>query len=189
MTGQFPDMFHYNNERFEIVGVDGKELYDPKNHGLNPQFRCTACWRGYLLTYMIQENVLVLNDILINLNEKTDINGVSPVAPKSGEPFTYQYKNVNMKIDFTGSILVGKDMVPGMYVHMGFQRPMSYKKVFEFTFKNGLLESTKDLSKKMEEERKKNPEKDAKPKSPKDKDVKEWIEDTFSLKHKSSKDE
>ncbi|MFW9924367.1 MAG: hypothetical protein ACFFDW_13880 [Candidatus Thorarchaeota archaeon] len=160
MTGQFPDMFHYNNEKYELVGVEGEKLYNPKEHGLDPQFRCTACRRGYVLTYLINENQLTLDDILINLNEETDINGVKPAKPDElGSPFMYQYKNVKMKIDFTGKLLLGKDIVPGLYEHMGFQKANTYKKVIELTFKKGILESTKDISKKMEEERKKNSKK------------------------------
>ncbi|NHJ85446.1 MAG: hypothetical protein FK734_08275 [Asgard group archaeon] len=155
MTGQFHDLMHFQNELYELVGSEAGNLYNPKDHGLDPQFRCTACRRGYLLTYKVTDKQLILDDILINLEEKTKINGVKPKTPEEkGSPFQYQYKNVNLKIDFTGKLLLGKDFVRGMYEHMGFQQPMTYKKVLELTFNKGILESTTDLSKAMDEERK-----------------------------------
>ncbi|MBN1327830.1 MAG: hypothetical protein JXA54_00020 [Candidatus Heimdallarchaeota archaeon] len=183
MTAQMADMFNYNKEKFEIIGVDGKKLFEPKDYSLNPHFTCTACWRGYLLTYTLNNNQLVLDDVLINLKEKKKINGVKP---KDAErPFLFQYKKVNLKIDFTGTILAAKDFIPEMYVHMGFQRAIGYKKIIEFKFTNGNLDSITDLSKQMEERRKEDPDKGAKPKSPYDEDVKSWIEDTFSLDYKT----
>ncbi|NHJ87724.1 MAG: hypothetical protein FK734_19840 [Asgard group archaeon] len=186
MTAQMADMFNYNKEQFEIIGVDGEKLFDPIDYGLNPHFTCTACWRGYLLTYTLNDNQLVLDDVLINLKEKKKINGIKPNDAE--RPFIFRYKKVNLPMAFTGTILVARDFIPEMYVHMGFQRAIGYKKVVEFKFTNGILDSISDLSKKMEERRKEDPNKGAQPKSPRDEDVKSWIEETFSLDYKSKEE-
>ncbi|HUT80120.1 MAG TPA: hypothetical protein VMZ29_02875 [Candidatus Bathyarchaeia archaeon] len=182
MTAQMSDMFDYNGELFEIVGVDGLKLFEPREYGLTPHFTCTACWRGYLLTYKLNKEQLVLDDVLINLREKKEINNVKP--KEAERPFLFHYKKINLKIDFTGTILVAKDFLREMYVHMGYQRPMAYKKVIEFSFTNGTVTSINDLSKIMEERRKEDPNKDARPKSPQSEDVEAWVKDTFSLDYK-----
>jgi hypothetical protein len=68
-----------------------------------------------------------------------------------------------------------------MYVHMGFQRPMAFKIILEIELKNGEIVSLKDLSKQMEEYRKKDIDKEAQPQSNSKKDIMEWVKQTFSL--------
>jgi len=42
-----------------------------------------------------------------------------------------------MPIEYTGSILLADDFIRERCVHMGFQSPLSYRKVIEFNFQDG----------------------------------------------------
>lgn len=71
-----------------------------------------------------------------------------------------------------------------MYIHMGFQRPMSYENVIELYFEKGKFTKEKNLSKKMEELRNIDSSKDSSPVNPEDSvDVNTWIAKSFSLEY------
>ncbi|MFX0043314.1 MAG: hypothetical protein ACFE8L_10405 [Candidatus Hodarchaeota archaeon] len=117
--------------------------------------------------------------MLVNVNNPPKINGIEPQEGDS--LFKYYYNNLNLKTHFTGSILLAKDFIQSMYVHMGFQRPMAFKTVVEIELKNGEIISLKDLSRQMEEQRKKDINKGAQPQSNSRKDIENWVKQTFSL--------
>jgi hypothetical protein len=131
------------------------------------------------MKYILIENHLILDDLLVNVHEPLKINGVNP--EQGSEMFKYEYKNLNLKTNFTGRILLAKDFIDSMYVHMGFQRPIAFKTVLGLEFKNGELVLFQDLSKQMEKRRKKDPYKGAQPNSKTTKDIENWIEKAFSL--------
>jgi len=127
--------------------------------GIKPTEFSTACWRGFIATYAINRGKLVLKKLYTNngneiKNEAPLINNKSPEisVPKGlidGYKDTWKeftYKNINLLVPYTGSILITKDFIFGRYVHMGFQSPFSYEIVIQLTFKDGKLISAKDLS-------------------------------------------
>ncbi|MFX0023307.1 MAG: hypothetical protein ACFE9S_13355 [Candidatus Hermodarchaeota archaeon] len=179
MTGQIPDEVIFNDESFSIVGLKGQGLYKPEDFGINPYFSCTACWRGYVMKYILIKNHLILDELLVNVHEPVKINGVKP--EQGNKMFKYEYKNLKLKTNFTGRILLAKDFIDYMYVHMGFQRPIAFKTVLGLEFENGELFLFHDLSKEMEERRIKDPYRGAQPNSKSAKDIENWIEKTFSL--------
>jgi hypothetical protein len=122
---------------------------------------------------------LILNEMLINVKDPPSINGVEPKP--GGDLFEFRYENLNLKTKFTGAILLAKDFIRAMYVHMGFQRPMAFKMVIELRIDNGNITVEKDLSEKMEEYRKTDLHKDAQPPSRSKVDIMKWIKKTFSL--------
>jgi hypothetical protein len=181
LTAQIPDSIIYEGEEFSLVGVKGKGLYIPEDFGIEPHFRSTACWRGYVMRYSFNNGQLILDRILINTNNPLKINEIEPQNLKEIGSFDYCYENINFKTDFTGTLLLVKDFIQEMYVHMGFQRPMAYKTVIEIRIENGTIISTRDLSKNMEEYRKLDISRDAQPQSNSRKDIENWVKRTFSL--------
>jgi len=181
ITAQIPDEFTINGEKFSLVGLKGQGLFTPEDFGIRPHFTCTACWRGYVMEYNFINNKLVLTGMRVNVNEPTKINSVEP--QKGDSLFKFHYNNLNLKTHFTGSVLLAKDFIQSMYVHMGFQRPMAYKVVVEIEIENGEIISLKDLSKKMEDQRQKDINKGAEPNSNSMKDIEEWVNQTFSLEY------
>ena len=179
LTGQIPEEFILNGESFSLVGLKGKGLYEPSDFGLAPHSTSTACWRGYVMKYTFTKENLILDEIRINVNDPPKINGIEPQPGESS--FKYYYKNLNLKTKFTGIILLAKDFINSMYVHMGFQRPMAYETVVEIHIKNGNIVLLKDLSKEMEKKRKKDAQKGARPQSDSKEDIEQWIDKAFSL--------
>lgn len=49
------------------------------------------------------------------------------------------YLDMNVKINFTGQIRLAKDFIDTLYVHMGYQKPSSFKTVLDITLKDGEL--------------------------------------------------
>ncbi|MFX0099782.1 MAG: hypothetical protein ACFFCS_09375 [Candidatus Hodarchaeota archaeon] len=187
MTAQVPDEFRYGGgEEFSLVGMVGEGLFEPEtDFNLKPFSTCTACWRGYQMTYDCVDGKLVLQRMYINIDDPQEINGIKPRKIEDDDEnyygFKLVYENLNLKTRFTGKLLLAKDFINSMYVHMGYQRPMAYKTVLEIHVKDGEITEERNLSKKMAELRKKDRKKDARPDSDSETDIKGWIEKSFSL--------
>ncbi len=179
MTAQIPDEFRYDGMVYSLIGIDGEGLYTPQDFGLEPYSTCTACWRGFMMMYDCRDNQLLLVGMEVNSKITPDINGVRPV--KGSQFFSTSYMDLNLKTQFTGNLLLGRDFINEMYVHMGFQRPMAYREVIEIHVKEGDITQVRDLSEEMERQRNEDPDRGARPES----DVRDWIDDRFSLDYKS----
>lgn len=83
------------------------------------------------------------------------INGIKPQKIRTKyASFDYSYDGLNLKSKFTGRLLIGKDFIKSMYVHMGFQKPKTFKTVLKLHVDDGNVIEIKDLSKDMENIRK-----------------------------------
>ncbi len=182
MTGQINDSFLYKGEVYSLSGYTKGEPFSPLDYGFLPNAATTACWRGFVLCYTIEDEDLILVNMEINNEEELELNGIKPKIREDSLRLHYQY--VNLKLEYSGKILIAKDFIQSMYVHMGFQRASSYETVLELKFKKGKLVSEKDLSSTMKKRRKKQPNEGLEPKSKDEKGIREWIKNTFSLKYK-----
>ncbi|MFW9866617.1 MAG: hypothetical protein ACFFEN_11020 [Candidatus Thorarchaeota archaeon] len=179
MTAQIPDEIILYGVKFTLVGIHGDPFFTPNDFGIIARFTNTACWRGYAMTYIVINDQLILDKMRVNTKNPKKVNGVKPES--GGDLFDYSYNNLNLKTEFTGKLLLAKDFIRSMYVHMGFQRPMAYRTVVELHLEKGNITLFRDLSRKMEGKRKQNPLKGAAPPSNSHKDIEEWVKKTFSL--------
>ena len=181
MTGQIPDTVIYDKKPFKLVGVKGEGLFEPLDFGLIPKSPHTANWRGFISTYEVVEKVLFFKDLEVSIKDERkiypEINGIKPEIRKEGLIYL-DYKNISLKTNFIGTLLIATDFIDSMYVHMGFQSPLSFETVIELEFIDGILTSQNDLSNKAKKYRKKGIS-DGKLK-PQD-DLMKWIDRTFSL--------
>ncbi len=187
MTGQISDSFLYKGEVYSLIGIKGNEPFTPLDYNIVPVSPHTACWRGFVLYYKLADNKLILQDMQLNAEEAKKINDVSPKVIENSLKFHYQ--NINLHLKFTGKLLIAKDFIQEMYVHMGFQRASAFETVFELKFKNGIIISEIDLSEKFKKRRRKSPLKGAQPKSIEKDDLQEWIEGTFSRDYDTDDEE
>jgi len=190
MTGQITDQFKYEGEIYELVGIDGDSLYAAEDFGITTQMASTACWRGYQTFYDCVNGELILDSLQVRTKNKVTINGVAPkeTVDEDGDAwafFNLIYENLALKTQFTGSILLARDFIREMYVHMGFQSPESFKKVIEIEVKDGDIIKVTDISDRMEERRKQGLAKSSRPPSIEDDDIENWIKDRFSQDYKS----
>ena len=184
MTGQISDSFLHKGKEYLIVGLNGDSLFDPLNYDLETIAASTACWRGYQAFYTVLDDNLILQTLFINLKEFKTINGISP--SDGIDFFKFSFPNINLKMKFTGTILLARDFIQEMYIHMGFQRPISFRTVIELRFEKGKLVNEKNLSQKMEERRRADYQKDGYPVDPNDDDeVRNWIGKSFSLDYET----
>jgi len=163
------------------VGLKGEGLPSPLDFGLKPISPHTANWRGFIMTYKIAENCLIVQEMNVtvkNLNENPPlINKVNPETKKEGV-FHLTYSSLKLKTQFTGKILIAKDFIDFMYVHMGFQSPLSFKTVIELNLSDGFLIKVTDYSEKMKKYRNSNV---SDGKLVRTENIQEWIARTFSL--------
>jgi hypothetical protein len=188
MTGQEPDRFFYKDNKLDLVGIKGKGFLLPSDFGIETHMTATSCRRGYIMRYKIVENQLVLDGFWFS--SKTDdlpeINGIKPVKLSEEmakeddymhHMFKFEYRNLEKKIPFKGSITLAKGLIRSRYVHMGFQKLTAYKTVLKFEFKDGIIVNVQDISKVAKKAGKKGDQ----PKLMDSRDLEDWIMNHFSL--------
>ena len=155
MTPQISDLFKYKDNKYNVVGINGKGLLLPLQvFDVSPTAFSTACLRGYYIQYACnpQEENLVLESLSLLGKSTKDkkIKGISPVGDTdqffdaaSGRFFMYKYRDLEVPISFSGGFLIAKDFVSEMGIT---EIPQSYETVFELLFDNGKLKKVIDWS-------------------------------------------
>jgi len=139
MTAQFPDIVDLDGRQYTIAGISGTGLFDPAEHGLRPVGKCSACWRGYICVYRIDERALVLDTLKANVDgPAAELFGVPPGTDRD-PPFDAVYHELDRKVPFTGGLLLGRSFIDELYVHMGFHPAWKYREVRELIFEDGVL--------------------------------------------------
>ena len=179
MTAQIPDVFRFNGEEYSLVGMNGEGLFEPEDFEMIPMMASTACYRGYVMTYDCVDRVMILDEMLIRTDQVVPINGVAPMQFDTGKfrIFSHRYEKLRLKTRFTGSLLLGKDFIDSLYVHMGFQKATAFRTVIEVQIQDGDIISICDLSDKIEELRVWGRTSTRKHTDDQD----NWIEESFSL--------
>lgn len=180
MTAQIEDSIIYSDKEYNISAIENvNDFFDIHSLGLTPEGVCTACWRGYVAVFLVDENNQLLLKRLYANNGDLPAPVINDVTARivqhiAGDLF---YDNVNVPINYSGSLLITEDFIEDRYVHMGFQSPWSYKKVMELTFSDGMCIKANNLSSLAAEMRK------ATPNVEKRVNVSKWIEDCFDLSY------
>jgi len=151
MTAQVGDRFIYKEDNYSIVAISNPIQFNPLDYGIKPVACCTACWNGYWCEYYISKKGIMLQNLYINSENDyyPKINNVSPER-EDKKSFQYMghhlYKNLNIFIEYTGKILIGKGFIKKYYIHMGYQRAWAYEVLDELIFDKGELIKTVDHS-------------------------------------------
>ncbi|HUT81062.1 MAG TPA: hypothetical protein VMZ29_07655 [Candidatus Bathyarchaeia archaeon] len=75
MTQQASDLFFYEGNQLDIVGITGTGLYTPKEFGIETRSASTGCYRGYIMRYEIKDNQLYMEGFWVKIAE-----GITPPA-------------------------------------------------------------------------------------------------------------
>src|SRR5690349_1426432 len=118
MTAQVADSVVYEDVDYSLCGVNGEGLFAPASLGLKPFMSSTACWRGFVCTYAVEDGALVLDDLSINLPHDADVTGpvifgAHPSAVHVGQRI---YEGMNAPIEFSGGLLIGDEFIRELYV-------------------------------------------------------------------------
>lgn len=162
MTAQMHDRINFQGQEYNLVGVSGLDLFNAEKFGFKPTGRVTACWRGFVCHYILLGNTLTLNKLEVSYGHLgrtkfspkrcPEINGVAPIYTEDRNAyFNNVYENLNLKIGFTGRILIAAGFIDKLYVHMGFHPAWKYRIICELTFDNGEMTNKQDVSQKMNE--------------------------------------
>jgi hypothetical protein len=191
MTAQFPDQFLINETEYSIAGIHGEPPFDPVKLGMHPISTCTACWRGYVAGFALREDQLVLARLSIQLGKLEEgsafipqvgpeINGREPALPVDRHAmFNNVYDPLDLPLQFDGGLLIARDFIQELYVHMGFHPAWKFNEVWELVFDGGHLESAENVSDKVAVLRQKLNQKSLIP--PSGKRQQKWIHDAFRL--------
>lgn len=139
MTIQIRDKCIFKNENYDIISSEEDFDFIPEDYGIIPEFRATFCWRGYWCNYYIKKNGIFLNTLTVNCKDQIypPLNGVNI------SNFTDRghkiYKNVNLPIKYTGSLIIGKDAVLKGYANTGYIKASNYNTLLKLVFKDGIL--------------------------------------------------
>jgi len=187
MTAQFSDTVFYSGEAYSLAGVNGSGLFDPETQGLKPIGTCSACWRGYLCEYEVVENRLLLQRLQISIDKEA--KALFGVAPEESEDeiriFGADYKGLSRRVAYSGGLLIAKDFIHELYVHMGFHPAWKYEEVHELVFEKGRLVFQKDCSDRMHELRDALSKRRREPEHPGSREeIEKWIKSTFSLDYR-----
>ena len=166
MTAQFNDKFIFRGTKYSVAGISEGELFDPATLDLEPSRACTACYRGYVATYSVVNDRLVIANLDVNLIEEGDksfsrqegppINGIRPTGTeKEFDLFNNYYQGINYHLEYSGGILIADGFISNLYVHMGFHPAWKYEYVIELIFEKGRLAGELDRSEEMVEMRNK----------------------------------
>ena len=155
MTSQVQNLVFYKDKEYELCASAPHEIFDPRLYGLNPKGVATNCHCGWQATLDISEwlslkQLSVYHDTGLRIRDRfpngPSINGVSP-EKSVATIFNCFYDNLNLTLDYTGSILVGKDRSTSVKGRpMGGSAFWIYDSLLELSFKSGRQYAEKDLS-------------------------------------------
>ncbi|CAL2083390.1 hypothetical protein [Tenacibaculum sp. 190524A02b] len=187
MTAQLSDSFVFKGESYSLTGFTEGIDFHPENYNISIKSASSACWRGFVREFSIENDELLIKNFNVNDAGVTAnflqpiINGIVPKRNKGKfNFFNKSYENIDLKINYTGAILIGKGFISELYVHMGFHPAWKYETVYELTFEKGNLIAYIDLSEKLKEVRK---EYKTQKKKTEESDISEWIKETFNQKY------
>ena len=178
MTSQISDTIIYKGINYSLIGIDAGELFCPEHFGMEAEMIHTACYRGHYATYELTDDSLILRELTIRSKsgKYLPIGGVEPMkeveeysdADEDGfqEISTHKesintdeiipfasYSGLDEVVPFSGKIRLANDLIPELYIHMGYQKLTAFKVVLDVKLKNGRVVEIVDRSQEMEQKR------------------------------------
>lgn len=147
MTMQVPDSFIWKKKEYKFLGADNiYQLFNPEKFGFNPEYVDTACWKGFVIYFIVNEkDELILDrlDIHDRNNNYPPINEVESYEDSYGY---HIYKNINLPLNnYSGTIIIADDLKKSC-IGRAFIGPHCYNKTYELEVKNGKVVEYKDTS-------------------------------------------
>ncbi len=146
MTVQQTDPFWFEGKKYVFLGADDiYALFDPERYGLEPEYIATNCWKGFILYLAVEGRKLFLKKLEVNTKEQVYpvINGVSAVTGDSGY---HIYEDLDLPLEYTGTVVVGEEERKPMYRFGSFIGPQYNKVTLDLIFDKGYLVSWNNSS-------------------------------------------
>lgn len=171
MTGQFADRVEWQSEPFDVTAVDGTGLFV----AVGATATSTACYRGFVATYRVVNDQLILAELETSISYDGTHLGVSP-APGRGVKV---YRELAEPVAFTGRLLIGAGYVDIGRLHMGFRPAYGFQRVWELAFNAGRFTSADERSAELAAARERLV--DVRPGPAEGEATVDWVGRTFSL--------
>jgi len=159
MTAQVQDSLHYLGEQHMLAAFSDGEPFSPIDAGYQPVMASTACWRGYMCGYEVKDGLLHLRELWVNHQsgdapktrhqQPPDLKGVKAVRSDKSFIGDWHFSDVGLPIAYTGGLVIGRNFIRELYVHMGFHPAWKYQHVHELVFEQGRLVEARDASVEM----------------------------------------
>lgn len=150
MTAQIGDRYKFKNRDHTIVARSATKVFHPSEYGIMPEAACTACWNGFWCVYSVTDDGIFLEDLYVNSKDDhyPPIEGVLPEQQNGNASYMghHRYAGLNIRLPYTGRILLSDGSVYVDYIHMGNHHPWAYKELVELVFEEGKLIETNDQS-------------------------------------------
>jgi hypothetical protein len=163
MTAQMFDIVIFGGQRYKLAASTNELSFKVQAFNIEPVWTSTSCWRGFLRTFIIQDQKLFIRQLDVNDKKlrHVGVSGYQPNSiygsyPKINYPsnvdtlFELTYKDLNHEIDFTGSIIIGKIFYLDLLGHID-DTNWRQNETHELTFDNGILVSCKDMADSLNE--------------------------------------
>ena len=140
----------FEDLHWDIRGASAEGLFKPENFGLECGGGGTACYRGYISTYHVQDSLLQLLSLLIRIDVATapPLNGHLPTTVEDSDLSIFgrsQYSNVNLTIPLTGGLLLAREKTT-LPVSIGPELVWRFSQIRELIFDEGKLIRQHDRS-------------------------------------------
>lgn len=145
MTMQCTDPFVWNGKEWIfLAAANVYKLFDPKKFKLHPEMWHTGCYKGFIISFRVTDNLLYLDRLIVHCsnNKYPPINNVEP---EKYDGSAMEYKNINLPLPYSGTIIVGSDLLSS-FEGRCFIGPHAYKTTYELKFKKGKFISSKETS-------------------------------------------
>ncbi len=159
MTAQVPDSLHYLGEQYTLAAFSEGEPFSPIDAGYRPVMASTACWRGYVCGYELKDGLLHLRELWVShqprkapvtqRQQPPDLNGVTAIRDEKSFFGDWHFDNVGLPLAYSGGLVIMRDLIRELYVHMGFHPAWKYQHVYELVFEQGRLMEARDASPEM----------------------------------------
>lgn len=184
MTAQINDLVTHAGADWSLAGENGGDLFDPSIHGLRVRMASTACWRGFVCRYELRDGALYLDRLSVALEgDAPALLGKAPQKPRIPFGFTATYEDIGRRVPFTGGLLLARDLLRELYVHMGFHPAWKYAHVLEVELEAGSVSRVTDCSKPMADIRRRFAGTDRPGFGSSHEEIEAWVERAFSRKY------
>lgn len=151
MTAQSHDTLSFEEREFEITGVSHEPFFVPNSYGVSPVVSSTACWRGHMCHYSVDTEGVALQTLWTNHASDTmpvlmGVMANENNAERYGHRFHGQYDKLNLRLDYTGDLLVSEQQVSHKVRLHGFTWPWHFDSTLKLSFNRGRLVGRKDVS-------------------------------------------
>ncbi len=152
MTAQASHSFLAGRREYSVIDWSASFPFAPELYGLKPEMASTAAYDGFLCTFAVVDQRLVVAHLWIAL--RLPRNAERPrVGGRDGEFVEFgpygcdtRYQGINLPVDYTGGMLFGEDLLDLDYPCHDLPCPWIYQSVGEVLFESGRMKSVANRS-------------------------------------------